>query len=451
LTSKKVKRHSQLGTHHLMVALSISVTSDWLKNIPRPSYRNDFTFLAGECAYSCPWYVAAILSTRIRRLHEVDPTISEFVVTTTDPGGQFEKFLSLGFGETFTITDANRAFITALARELLSTDVLISIVNDAFQGGFTVSNAIDRFLLLSSETASVDEVIAFIASHFYEFPLSSFDSLSCVQLGLILGHPLLKLSSEDAVCELLLSRSAADFHFVSLFEYLQFEYLSVETMFQFCDFLSEDLARLSPSVWNGVRRRLLSPIAIVRQSLRFCSLDFPLSKTSPLDGIISYLTRQCGGNVHKHWIVTITGEEYRDNDPECAACNAADLTTYSVFGSKNEPNQSLVYDFGDRRVKLTHYSIATHAPPGCVIWGGGCLCSWVIEGSTDGKQWSEIHRRPEGPGVNGGSKDASFEVQGDPQEYRFLRLRQTGSAARDSEFENRLVIRGLEFFGSLIQ
>jgi hypothetical protein len=94
-----------------------------------------------------------------------------------------------------------------------------------------------------------------------------------------------------------------------------------------------------------------------------------------LEGIISYLTKKHGGNVHEKGIVTITSKSV---NPRYPPTNVADLTSDRWFNSKKEPDQWVRWDFREMRVCPTHYTIT--AP-----W----LKSWVVEGSLDGESWTE--------------------------------------------------------------
>jgi hypothetical protein len=75
-----------------------------------------------------------------------------------------------------------------------------------------------------------------------------------------------------------------------------------------------------------------------------------------LEGIISYLTKEHGGNVHKKGIVTITSKSLFG--AAWAVLNVADLTSHLNFVSKNEPGQWICWDFGERRIRPTQYTIA---------------------------------------------------------------------------------------------
>jgi hypothetical protein len=127
-----------------------------------------------------------------------------------------------------------------------------------------------------------------------------------------------------------------------------------------------------------------------------------------VNGIIAHLTRQCGGNVHDRHIVDITSESFEtetegtnshsgafDNSADLAAKNAADLETGSCFlsayrGKKaNIPhtrNNWVCYDFKERRIVPTHYTIRTYGNGP----GGPHMKSWLAETSANGEKWREV-------------------------------------------------------------
>jgi hypothetical protein len=176
--------------------------------------------------------------------------------------------------------------------------------------------------------------------------------------------------------------------------------------------------------------------------MHFCPVD-----GAPLNGIISYLSRQCDGNVHTAGLVTITGHDRNGGDPSDAAWNAADLLGNNYFYSKNEPNQWLDYDFGSRRVNLSHYTIRSR-------YNGSendfYLRSWVIEGSVDGNTWTEIDRREDDHSLNFKNPVRLFAVDSVSGEFRHVRLRQTGPNQYSSS-DHRIIISGFELFGSLTE
>jgi hypothetical protein len=175
------------------------------------------------------------------------------------------------------------------------------------------------------------------------------------------------------------------------------------------------------------------------------------------DGIILYLAKKHGGNVHDQGILTITSKSVSDDDPkdppagiirvtstsgqsasDWAAKNAADLSPLVSFLSKDEPGQWICWNFGEMRARPTHYTIQAS-------FGG--LKSWVVEGSLDGRTWTEIHRQTgnQAFGDGRGWSTASFAVS-HSGEFGFIRLTQTEKNHRGDDYLHLYVV---EFFGTL--
>jgi regulator of replication initiation timing len=165
------------------------------------------------------------------------------------------------------------------------------------------------------------------------------------------------------------------------------------------------------------------------------------------DGIIAHLTRECGGNVHDHNVVDVTSSTALD---ECAfrneASNTADLERNSYFVSdyrgKSIPhtrNNWICYDFKEKRIVPTHYTIRT--------WQAAHLKSWLVETSADGEKWREVAREEDNRQLNGKWYCAgTFAVEGG--ECRFIRLVNIGENHRGDDC---LIITAWEIFGSLIE
>jgi hypothetical protein len=159
----------------------------------------------------------------------------------------------------------------------------------------------------------------------------------------------------------------------------------------------------------------------------------PLKEGKPLDGIISYLTRKHGGNVHNKGIVTITSKSALSNS---GVRNIADLTAASFFRSKDEPSQWVLWDFQERRARPAAYTIKADQ-----------LKSWTLEGSLDGESWNSLDRKIDTKDLKGQTKVASFHIS-NASEYRFLRLTQTD---KNHDGSNMLALYSVEFFGAIFE
>ena len=167
--------------------------------------------------------------------------------------------------------------------------------------------------------------------------------------------------------------------------------------------------------------------------------EFPFYDLQPLDGIIAHLTRECGGNVYKKKVVGVKASSYgwdgRGQDP-CE--NVVDLGTDSGFWTKKESRPWICYDFRDRRVAPTNYSIRkTRADK-----------SWHFEVSNDGNEWKAIDYRNEKDFVVRDVRDKyvtwNFAIRDPPREgFHFVRLSQW------SDPQDCLRLISLEIFGTL--
>jgi hypothetical protein len=149
------------------------------------------------------------------------------------------------------------------------------------------------------------------------------------------------------------------------------------------------------------------------------------------------LTSQYGGNVSDRGIVNLSGSTTIGSST--SAKNAVDLLSNSFFHSPHEPNQWLCYDFKNRKVRPTHYSIHAHS--------SHYLRSWVFEGSIDGSIWTELDRHANDQTTNSNHPIGIFSIS-NPCECQFVRLRQTG--VDTSEWHN-LTLHAMEIFGDLIE
>jgi hypothetical protein len=182
------------------------------------------------------------------------------------------------------------------------------------------------------------------------------------------------------------------------------------------------------------------------------------------NGIIAHLTRECGGNVHDRNVVDVISGSFEketiganpisgayNNLPEGAARNAADLETDSRFVSayRDEKeditrtrNNWICYDFKQRRIVPTHYTIRTHGNDP----GGWHLKSWLVETSTDGENWREVAHEEDNSQLNGRWFTATFAVAGGG-ECRFIRLVNIG---RNHSGNDCLMITAWDIFGNLM-
>jgi predicted nucleic acid-binding Zn-ribbon protein len=133
-------------------------------------------------------------------------------------------------------------------------------------------------------------------------------------------------------------------------------------------------------------------------------VHFPFYETTPLEGIIASLTRQCGGNVHEKGVVEVLASS--DSDHESPR-NIADLKGENEYWSENSPNSWIGYDFKNRLVQIRSYTLRSYWN-GMV--GGANPRSWVIESSNNKRRWIKIDERDDNNDLNGRNLDRKSVV-----------------------------------------
>jgi hypothetical protein len=157
----------------------------------------------------------------------------------------------------------------------------------------------------------------------------------------------------------------------------------------------------------------------------------------PFDGIIASLTREFGGNVADRGIVAISGPpgNISKYDPK----NVADLEGGPGFLGNSQSDASICYDFRERKITATHYSIRTDS-------GSDCRPkSWAIEVSNDGSGWQEVDRRENVSETNGNGVTVTFPVR-QQVEARMIRFHQIGKNHANDWY---LDLSAFEIFGFL--
>jgi hypothetical protein len=169
---------------------------------------------------------------------------------------------------------------------------------------------------------------------------------------------------------------------------------------------------------------------------------FSFKEDDRFNGIIAFLTRDCGGNVSDRGIVEIRSSSFVD-ETRCPK-DAADLTWGSLyFESKAAVNQWIEWDFKASQIEPTHYTVRTHSEEA----GGDHLRHRVIEGRNEEEKWIQLDERRDDSQMNGKSQIATFEIAKSFR-IRILRLRQIGLNYAGNHV---LAFNSFELFGELFR
>ena len=412
---------------------------------------SEFEFVFGEdrvCRVHS--VMAEFLSPKVARLRKCDPLSGFYTIKDSELFDVFESLvLSLRSGDALQVEESNFAGLLRLSQELENADLLSSLIgmidteSVSLEAIVLLREGIDLGAAFSDQFGNLRD---FIASRFYEIEKEILDDLDLETSQILLSSPSLRLEDENSLYDFVRSRSENDLRFTSLFEFVYFEYLSVDRIENFSSFVSENLLEnLNSGIWRQICRGLTLKTKPNEKNPHDCrnndtGREFVYEDSKKLDGIIAHLTRECGGNVHDLGIVNVTASSFQSGyHPK----NAVDLRKHAAFDSQDEPNSWICYEFKARSVIPTSYSVRS--------WGygpGSChLKSWVIEVSNDKVSWTEIDRQDNNNNLNDKYVTRNFTISQVPSEsFRFVRLRQTGKSHSGYDF---LTLSALEIFGTL--
>jgi hypothetical protein len=189
----------------------------------------------------------------------------------------------------------------------------------------------------------------------------------------------------------------------------------------------------------------------------------PGATHDPLDGILWYLTKKYGGNIHEKGVVIVSANPGSSD----GKFGVPDFVRSDMPQGKPEfhtafdkPEQWICWDFREMRLRLTRYAIRLQFTQ-----------SWRLDGSVDGTTWTLIDSELNRPEFNYtlvdrngvwwkrpvAARTCPFDVSS-PVEFRFIRLTQLAryepTRIRNSEGDkvrNELIFEAIEFFGTLYE
>jgi len=164
--------------------------------------------------------------------------------------------------------------------------------------------------------------------------------------------------------------------------------------------------------------------------------EFPF-KSDMFSGIFDGLSKKLGRNLADYSDVDVTASSiYNGNGPKNVLKNDG-----SFWHSQNLPNSWIQFDFKERKVSITSYSMNDY----------NRVKSWKVEGSTDGSTFEIIDNKVDTTDFqnsnhqfNDPSAQKNFPVQPNNKYYRYIRITSTSKNWYNSDY---FELYRVEFFG----
>ena len=417
--------------------MKVKLTLDGMKNLRFQTYENDFTFLfADGSKYMCPRFIADFVSPKIAQLHGFDVTYDVYQMDSDHDKEQFQSFMKLILDENVRNEDA-QSFIM-YAKELGNVE-LVELFEKELENKITIDNVWTRIDLKMSLHMNMSEEMDFLASHFSiaktKIAEKSFDVIYS-----ILSSPELRLEDEDELYVFVRDLVAKDSTWFTPFELIDFSTLSKHSISDFIDFSSMFEISVNSFLWRKVCERMLiaERLPATRLEKRYesdgDSKEIAYDKVNPLNGIVSHLSEEFGGNAARCGAIDVLSSSCMSNHkPE----NIFDYDSQNYFESQPRRYQWIIIDFKNFRVSPTKYTLGT-------VEGASAPKTWVLDGSIDGEKWTLIDKRRDVKALRKHNANVMLKTIHQPL-VRFIRLRQQSSHSGS----NKLTVRALELFGTL--
>ena len=443
--------------------MEYSLDIEEFRKIPLEKYEKDFIFVVNGREFHTNRIIADILSPIIMRAHYQDSSFQKFIIKAEDIEElkespletYFDDFLKVGMFSKMTLDSSHQQYFSYYFYALGNIKEYLRLQPTFFEE-ITINNVIEKIKFISKllqkfpmEAPNEDifrNLIDFASQNFEHINKSEMSKLN---IEMILKNKNLQLSNEDSLMEFIINLYEKNHEYSILFENVIFTNLTNGMIEKFISIF--DIEFLGTNTWISIcKRLLLTPTKNIESATRYnekenSSIEFKFDENNKFNGIIKYLSKKTNGNILENGTVGITTNS---QDEDCPLKNLVDLDSNHYYRSVENPLAIITFDFKDRFVQLTNYSIKT----GTWNTNGGHLKDWIIEGSMDGNKYDEIDSRKNDSSLNGKQNSSSFEVQHkEAKFYHFIRLRQTGPTwwNNSKSYINRFEITNIEFFGFL--
>lgn len=448
-----------------MSTKSILLSSAGLKNM----FTNDdeFTFIFGETEIRMNRVFAQFISPKVAQFHHSDPTINSLEINyiqdieTQNRKDIFSKdilmlFKSISQGSQISITKEQSIKLRIISI-ILCNEELLKKIDDLYPIEFDLKN-VDLYLQnlkvlydISRRYGQIEltNMIEPISKNFDKIDQNLLKKMPKPILLSIISDEHFNVSSEDSLFEFITDLfdeiDEKSPIFVTFLEQIKIEKLSIE---KFQLFLKEiRLDDMTEILWSNLCTRFLSPNQNhekeAKEDESCTEVFYDGNQSHQFNGIIRKMSQECGGNVSDENVVLVTSLNIYLGGYE--AKNVVDLDIDNMYFSSNAENNWIKYDFKEKKVHPTHYSIKSHTS--AVI--PNHLKNWVVEGSNDDSNWTPLDTRNGDISLNNYMAINTFKIDDSNHQnefYRFLRLRQTG---QNNSNKNYMGLCALEYFGKI--
>ena len=425
------------------MSMRIQLQASSVFHLPFQNYEKDFIFFVNKEIFNTSRIFADLLSPKISKLHQIDPTISSYSITTKSRGN-FNTILSLMTFQSESIPESEISFLSEIIESLEISFEDIKIINtkENKQKENNWYHNLKKYLRFRPFfKIELDEELDRVSSEFYKLEpeeKKQFKTLPKDIVETILSNPKLQVESEDELIDFINELYTEDNEFFNLYSYVCFKNVSTTKMKEFVNIFSID--DMSHEIWESISNRLCEEIKKQEEETTRYKKNFNkeiLYNNQEFDGIVNYLRKQ-----------TNIEDEINISYSSLSSGNVQNLFKYEDKNTRcftnDSPNSWFCFEFKKHEIIPTNYTIRTY-------YGGPNathLKNWKFEGSNDNKTWTTLDEETNCPYLNGSNFVHTFPIKNEKNEsFKYLRIYQTGQTWQN---DHNLLINCIELYGRLI-
>ena len=239
----------------MMVNL-IKHQTDSILQVPLHNYPSDFTFVVNGEHFPTSKIYADLLSSKISKLHQADPTISEYTINTNNKG-DFHQILHLLEFNQSEINDNQIRFFSEIIEKLEIEKLDVNIIEPELNLN-NITEMIkkhDKTRYFYSKKLSLD--IDFLSENFYQLNDEQIQNLGTLHedtIKRITSNDKLSLYTEDQLLKFILKLCHFNIEYNSMFEYVYFENVSNEQIELFVN--NFNIEYMTMGTWKSISKRL---------------------------------------------------------------------------------------------------------------------------------------------------------------------------------------------------
>ena len=439
-SSETLKEGENVNYNVQFTNSKIKLLTNSISHVPLDIYEKDFVFIVNEQPFETRRIVSDLISPTVSKLHQNDPTVSEFRITTSTKG-DFQTILDLVSFETKEINKEEEIDFISEVFEQLGIENASVKTNKLH---LTMDNVIE--LIAKHErfshfyASNLTREIEYLSRHMFEMKekhKEHFLNLSSATIERVISNDHLQIESEDQLLNLIDRLYIKNNEFSKLYEFVFFSNVGSEAIEEFLSIFNFD--DLTTGAWLSIAKRIHCEVKRNEKQLesRRYSREIKYSNEN-FNGVFNYLSKN--SNIDEEVSVTASSNGGGDWHKLIDIGN-----TNNCYYTNSESNPSICFEFKKHRIMPTNYTIRAHNSSS----GNRHPKSWIIEGSEDNKKWIKIDERIDCSFLNGAKRVHTFHIKNEEEkEFKFIRIKHINNTWDNSN--NAIYISSIEFYGNLI-